>query len=513
MPPLIAIILAILLRRPILSLLAGVVGGSWLVEYLVDGSLIDGLGRGVWNVGTRYFANVFVDQFYYEIIAFVIAMLAMVGIMTRSGGVQGLMDRISRLAHDARRTQIATWLMGLAVFFDDYANTILVGSTMRPLTDRYKVAREKLAYIVDSTAAPVAGISLLSTWIAFEVSTFSHSLPDAGLAIGDGYAVFLGTLPYRFYCLFTLFFVGLVVVTGRDFGPMLKAEERARSGQVLNPGSRPMVSKEATDLEMEPGVQAKAMNALLPLVVFVLVTLGTILYMGGAFGDQDMTTLKGWTEVLYGGSGSKPLMYGAVSGFLVALVCGWLAGVRGGLATASIASVKSMGVAIAILYLAWMLGSVCKALETSTYLTVQLGDSLPPLALPLTLFLLSALVAFSTGSSWTTMTILLPLVVGLAYRLGMQSDVGGYMLMVMSIGAVLEGAIFGDHCSPISDTTVMSSIASASDHIDHVRTQMPYALLTMGTALFLGYLPAAYLVGRLGSWVSLLSLVLGGLFL
>jgi Na+/H+ antiporter NhaC len=143
------------------------------------------------------------------------------------------MNQIAGLARDARKTQMATWLMGLAIFFDDYANTILVGSTMRPLSDRFKVAREKLAYIVDSTAAPVAGVSILSTWIAFEVSTFSAQLPDAGLAPADGYAVFLQTLPFRFYSWFTLIFVGLNVFTGRDFGPMLAAERRARAGKVL----------------------------------------------------------------------------------------------------------------------------------------------------------------------------------------------------------------------------------------------------------------------------------------
>ncbi|MCP5020572.1 MAG: hypothetical protein GY930_02250, partial [bacterium] len=343
-------------------------------------------------------------------------------------------------------------------------------------------------------------------------STFSHSLPDAGMSIGDGYAVFLQTLPYRFYCLFTLFFVGLVVVSGRDFGPMLRAEDRARSGLLLNPGSSPMVSKEATDLEMEDGVQPKAVNALLPLAIFVFGTLFFILKDGG-FGSRNMTTLEGWTEVLYAGSGATPLMYGALAGFGAAIVLAIAAGLRGGIITASISSVRSMGIAIAILFLAWMLGAVCTDLGTSTYLTVQLGDTLPPLTLPLALFLLSALVAFSTGSSWSTMTILLPLVVGLSFRLGEESVLGGELLMVMSIGAVLEGAIFGDHCSPISDTTVMSSIASASDHIDHVRTQMPYAMVTMGTALIIGYLPAAYLAGNAGSWLPFACLIVGAGFL
>ena len=512
-PPLIAILLAILLRAPVWALLAGVIGGSWTVVALATGSIGSTLGAGTVAVADTYLRTVLFDRFRFEIIGFVVAMLAMVGIMTRAGGIAGLMERIARLAGNAKRTQLATWLMGLVVFFDDYANTILVGSTMRPLSDRVKIAREKLAYIVDSTAAPVAGLSLFSTWIAFEVSTFQGALPDAGLSVNDGYGIFLQTLPFRFYCLFTLAFVGIVVWTGRDFGPMLRAERRARKGQLLNPGSSPMVGKAATDLEANPNVTPRALVALAPLLTFIGVTLYSILFVGGAFGSKDLGTLQGWADVLYDGSGSAPLLYGSLAGLALAIVLGWMQGLREDMLAAAWSTIRSMGVALAILYLAWMLGEVCSALGTSTYLTVQLGDALPPLVLPVVLFLLAALVAFSTGSSWSTMTILLPLVVGLSFQLGETVPLGGTLLMIMSIGAVLEGAIFGDHCSPISDTTVMSSIASASDHIDHVRTQMPYAMLTMAVALLVGYLPCAYLGASFGGWLPYACLALGLLVL
>ena len=515
LPPLIAILLAILLRRPVLALLAGVVGGSWVYFGLQTESVVQGVSSGTAGVLTKFLPEVVRDNFYLQIVGFVIAMLAMVGIMTRAGGVQGLMDRISRLASNAKRTQIATWFMGLAVFFDDYANTILVGSTMRPLTDRFKVAREKLAYIVDSTAAPVAGLSLLSTWIAFEVSTFSNALPDAGLAQGDGYGVFLQTLPYRFYCILTLAFVGMVVLSGRDFGPMLHAERRARKGQVLRPGATPMVGKAATEMLADPTVTPRARVAVVPLLTFVLVTILSILWRGGITETLSLSSpggwfdLQAWAQILYGGSGSEPLLYGSLAGLGMSLVLAWSQGAKSGLFHAAFSSVRSMGVALAILYLAWMLGAVCGALGTSTYLTVQLGDTIPPMMLPVILFLLAGLVAFSTGSSWSTMTILLPLVVGLSFRLGETSDLGGLLLMIMSIGAVLEGAIFGDHCSPISDTTVMSSIACASDHIDHVRTQMPYAILTMGVAIVFGYLPCTFLGAETGTWLPFACLGAG----
>lgn len=512
LPPLVAIFLAILIRRPVIALFAGLWSGVVLVEFLRGTGTVAALWQGLRNSITGappewngYILGQIRDQGRLQIVLFVIFMLAMVGVITRGGGIRGIMERLSALARDARRTQVTAWIMGLVIFFDDYANTILVGSTMRPLADRFRVAREKLAYIVDSTAAPVAGISVLSTWIAFEVSTFAPFLPDAELAASQGYAVFLQTLPFRFYCLLTIFFVGAVVLSGRDFGPMLTAERRARGGQLLRPGATPMVGEAVTRLEAAPGVRVAASTALVPLFLFVGTVLGWILVKGGAFDmGARVLTVAGISQVLKDGSGNEPLMYGAIVGFTAALLLSLRAGLRLSLAVqASFDALRSMGVALAILYLAWSLGKVCEDLGTATFLAVSLGDTLPWMILPGVLFLLSGMIAFSTGSSWSTMTILLPLVIGLAYRLGFDSvdaSVGldgqraaGLALLVVSIGAVLEGAIFGDHCSPISDTTVMSSIASASDHIDHVRTQMPYAMLTMVVALVCCYFPATFL--------------------
>jgi len=505
LPPLVAIFLAILLRKPVIALFAGLWAGSTLIGFLDGASTLGALVGGLRASIDTYIWGMLREQGKLEIVLFVVFMLAMVGVITRAGGIQGVMERLATLARDAKRSQIATWLMGLAVFFDDYANTILVGSTMRPLADKFRVSREKLAYIVDSTAAPVAGISLLSTWIAFEVSTFSPSLPDAELGSNQGYAIFLQTLPYRFYCILTLFFVGLVAFTGRDFGPMLRAERRVRGGKLLRDGAVPMVGEAATRLTSAPGVRILASTAIVPLALFVGTVLGSILYRGGAFelGAQ-LFTVEGATQVLYAGSGNAPLMYGALVGFIAAL--GLALRVRLALRdalSAAFDSLRSMGVAIAILYLAWSLSKVCEHLGTATFLSVSLGDALPWMILPATLFMLSGAIAFATGTSWGTMTILLPLVVGLSYNLGYDSidallgmeaqRAAGLALLVISIGAVLEGAIFGDHCSPISDTTVMSSISTACDHFDHVSTQMPYALLTMTVALVCGYFPATFL--------------------
>ncbi len=495
LPPLVAIGLAVLTRRPFVSLLLGVLVGAWLVRLAGGSGHVPALGGALWDVPAVYLWSKVGDVDKLEIVGFVVLMLAMVGNLTRNGGIQGVMERMRAMARSARSTQVSAYLMGLVVFFDDYANTVLVGSTMRPLSDRFRVAREKLAYIVDSTAAPVAGISIFSTWIAFEVSTFAGQLPAAGLSSRDGYAIFLETLPYRFYCLFTLLLVGLVVFSGRDFGPMRRAEQRARGlGQLVRPGGKPLASQDSRDLEMARGVAPRAWRALVPLLAFLGVTLFEIARIGGAFSLSlaELGSVQGLTGVLYDGSGSWPLLAGSAAGFALAAAASLGAGLRLDVLRSAWASLRSMGVALGILYSAWMIGDVCAELGTAPLLATLVEGALHPALLPAALFVLAAAIALATGSSWGTMSILLPLVVGLSFQLGQELPIGGLGLMVLSIGAVLEGAIFGDHCSPISDTTVLSSIATGSDHIDHVRTQAPYAFLTMALALLVGYLPCAF---------------------
>jgi len=507
LPPVLAIALAIATRRPLVSLFSGVLVGAILVAMRGGLGLGGAILPGVVDVPTVYFWSRFSSLNDIYIILFVVFMLAMVGNAVTNGGIAGIMQILSKKAKDARSTQVATWLTGLAVFFDDYANTVLVGSTMRPLSDRFRVAREKLAYIVDSTAAPVAGISIFSTWIAFEVSTFSSQLPAAGLTTGQGYEVFIQTLPVRFYCIFTLVFVALIAFSGRDFGPMAKAERRARrTGQVLRPGATPLVSKESTETEMHAAVSPAAWRALVPLAGFIGTTLFMIAWGGGAFAmpAAELFTIEGVTQVLYDGSGNQPLMIGGLVGFVLAALGTAQAGIAGEIPAAAWRTLKSMGVAFGILYSAWMVSDVCGELGTANFLTALVSDAIAPGMLPVVLLVLAGFVAFATGSSWSTMGILLPMVVGVSFQLGEASGIGGMALMVLSIGAVLEGAIFGDHCSPISDTTVLSSIASASDHIDHVRTQAPYAVTTMFVAIGVGYLPSTYL-----GWPPLVCLGLG----
>ncbi|MEM7411685.1 MAG: Na+/H+ antiporter NhaC family protein [Myxococcota bacterium] len=561
LPPLVAVALALWWRRTLPALLGGVWCGS-LVRAAGEGQGAWSLWSGTLDVVRRDLWRELTSSFRFEILAFVVVLLAMVGIMTRAGGVAGLVERALRFARDARSGQLTTFGSGLVLFFDDYANCMLVGNSLRPLTDRLRISREKLAYLVDSTAAPVAGVALLSTWIAFQVSVYAPQLPAVGID-ADGYAVFVASLPYRYYCWLTLAFVFLIAWSGRDFGPMRRAEVRARTtGALWAPGAQPGMVASLSALEPKPGLGPAAHRAVWPLLATLFATVAAIAIAGGAvalLGEGAWRDLTRWRAVLFAGSGaaatfhgalvglavamflagSRPLRWGLVSGaglagVLYALfgIGGWGAvagGVLGSVAVtarmtalgepdprphltvpemarAAAGAGPTVGFAVGLLFLAWMIGAVCGDLGTGPYLAALLSDALPAAWLPAMLFVASALVAFATGSSWSTMSILLPNAIPLAASLG-AADGSGLFLVVWAVAAVLDGAIFGDHCSPISDTTVLSALATGCDHLDHVRTQAPYALCVAGTVLALGYAPLWAGVSLAPGWVLVGGLV------
>lgn len=499
LPPFLTILAAIALGKTIPALLLGVLLACFWMY---------GLLGGLQAFAVDYiYGRVLTSEFRLEILGFIVFLVITIGVLTRAGGIDGLVEVLKRLARSARSSQLVTWLMGFVIFFDDYANTLVVGSTMRPLTDRMRVSREKLAYIVDSTAAPIAGISLLSTWVAYEISTFSAQLPEVGMREAQGFQVFLDTLPFRFYCIFTLFLVGASILLRRDFGPMLAAERRARrTGQVLREGAVPMLREDGEAACAKDGAPARWVNGALPIAVLVGVTM-YFLWQTGA-GDRGFAfDLRLWRDVLFDAKSAKAILLGSMASAAVACVLALAQRILSPveILKTSWQAVRGLGFAMIILVLAWCIGYACQDMGTAYYLVALTQGGLPPLLLPVILFALSCLVAFATGSSWSTMAILLPIVVILAHSLGEGREVGSYLLMVLSIGAVLEGSIFGDHCSPISDTTVLSSVAAASDHLDHVQTQIPYAMLTMIVSILIGYLPAAFFSPKI--WP--LSLALG----
>ncbi len=431
------------------------------------------------------------DQFYATLIAFILGLIGMVAIGIRSGGVRGLVDQALRRVRTARGVRRLAPFLGLGIFFDDYSNTVVLGNALRPITDRLRIPREKLAYIVDSTAAPVAGLVLFSTWIWFEVSQIEPPLRALGAidSIDGAYGVFLQSMPFRFYCLFTLAFVVLNGWIGRDYGPMLGAERRAARGDVGRRG----VAGDLGGLAHKPGVPCRARNIAVPLALTIAtIAIGLFVFRepGQALGGPTTTG-----PVLAIGA-----TVGAMTAAALALVQRLLT-VRETLGALAV-GLRTGGLAVAILFLAWALGRASSEIGTPEYLTAILERGFPSAALPIVLFGVAATVSFATGSSFSTMGILLPIGVPLAYSIAPID--APLAATAIAIAAVLDGAIFGDHCSPLSDTTVLSSVASGCDHVAHVRTQLPYAMTTMTVALVCGYAPTAL------GWPPWIGWALGG---
>ena len=375
--------------------------------------------------------------------------------------------------------------MGVAIFFDDYSNTLIVGNTMRPVTDRHRVSREKLAFLVDSTAAPVACVALVSTWIGYEVSLVGDALEKTGSDLNP-FSVFLGSIPFAFYPIFALAFTLLIAVSGRDWGPMLRAERRARDGEVLAAGAQPLADFDSGELAPKDGGKARWWNAVVPVVLVVVTTLIGLYQTGreslAAAGEANVSLSRvigasdPFTVLLWAS------MIGVVTAVLLAVVQDILS-VREALA-AAVDGFKSMLMAFVVLTLAWSLGQVCADLATAGYLKSAIGPTVPASLLPVVVFLVAAAVSFATGTSWGTMAILTPLAVPLV----LEASAGNLDILEATVAAILGGAVFGDHCSPISDTTILSSMASGCDHVDHVRTQLPYALFSATVAIGVGYL-------------------------
>src|SRR6056297_2344020 len=486
LPPLIAIGLALLLRQVIPALFAGIWIGAWALAGFSPLGVLEALMQ----TADTFILEAIADPDNASVILFTLFVGGMVGVISRNGGMLGIVDRIIGFANTVGRAMASTVAMGLAIFFDDYANTLVVGNTMRPITDRLRISREKLAYLVDSTAAPVATIALVTTWVGYEVGLIRDAISGIpGLEL-NAYMVFLNSIAYSFYPLLALTMVFAVVGLGRDFGPMHAAETRARhDGRVAPPSS---VSNQAADdmADVQPadGVSCRARNALLPILTMVT---GVV---AGMFVTGEGETLR---EIVGSADPYKALIWGSLFGSLLAVAMSVAQGVLSlhDSVAAWFSGARAMLYAIFILVLAWALAGVTDLLGTAHYLVSLVGDHLHPGLLPMLVFVVAAATAFSTGSSWGTMGILLPLMVPLAWALMETSGMDGaehLPILYATVAAVMGGAVWGDHCSPISDTTILSSMASQCDHIEHVRTQLPYALLAGAAALLFGALPAGF---------------------
>ena len=508
-PPLLAVTLALITGRMLLSLSAAVVVGGmlslWRQFATVSESLglVDSLALGS---GAKFAWGSISDATNLLILAHVVLIMAMISVMISSGGLQGVAVRLARYARGPRSTKLVTMAAGLVIFIDDYANTMIVGSTLRPITDRQRISREKLAFLVDATAAPVAGIAVVSTWIGYEVGLLSSIAAQLGVA-KDGYAMFFDALGFRFYCFGMIGFVLWNSLSDRDFGPMAAAERRAREeGKLLADGEKPMTSQSLASALPHPEARVFASVAIVPLAVLLTAFVTMLWFDGGGMAllSENPTSvfhLSAWRDV-FSTADSIPLLASAAgAGFLTASVLAVavarvpLSALGRAIGTGASASLMPL----AVLVLAWSLKGTCDALDTGEFLAGVLAGKVLPALFPAMVFVVAGLTAFATGTSWGTMAILIPTAIPVAFQL----DGGIYgLITIMSIAAVLDGAVFGDHCSPISDTTIMSSTASACHHMAHVRTQIPYSLVVASLALVTGYLPSALGVPK---WIGISS--------
>ena len=497
LPPLVAIVMALLIKEVISSLFVGILTGTFLMAYYGGASPASALGVGVLRVVDTYVVGSLFDADHVTIIVFTLLIGGMVRIVTANGGMLGMVKWLSRRARGPRSGQLMTFLMDLCIFFDDYSNTLVVGNTMRPITDKLKVSREKLSYIVDSTSAPVVAVAFVTTWIGAELSYIQDGINAIGME-ASAYSVFFHSLAYSFYPFLTLGFVLMIIFSGRDFGPMLTAERKARQASSMETEMPNLVSR-----------PAHIIDALIPLVVLVFGTIISLVVTGydASTWQSDVGFFSKLSATIGAANSYVALLWASILSLLTAIVMTLLRGTLtfGKVMEEMVEGFKAMLNAVLILTMAWAIALVTKDMHTAEFVSQLLVQwSLSPVVVPVLTFLLAALIGFSTGTSWGTMAILYPLILPASWLLCQEQGLSVDATMPLFynvVASVLAGSVMGDHCSPISDTTIMSSLASSCNHIQHVRTQMPYALTVGVVAMLIGVLPTAL---GLPSWTAFL---------
>ena len=524
-PPLLAIGLAIVTRRPMLSLFLGI----WSGAVIYTGGL--GIGQTFdWIVA----AIIVDDGFHVQILIFTLLLGSGVALIWRLGGALAVREWATDHLESQRTVGMTTWILGVAMFFDDYANTAIVGSTMREISDELRISREKLAYIVDSTAAPVATLGI-SSWVAFQLSLISDAYESMGVAeeAPTAFATFVRSIPYNTYALLAIVMVGIIVYTGRDYGEMLDAEHRSwTTGNVNREDAQPLQKVEE---ELGAPIDQRPMLRIFfaPVVVLIAVTLASAFWTGyqswatvqaeagqptsiGAAVEGDgiealvSATVQVLVDIVGAGDFATALTWGSFAMVVSAILLGLAYGLFG-IGEAVDTVLDGFGImltAVTILVLAWTISSVADTLGTGDYVAGLAQGYLSAELLPVLILFVAAFVAFTMGSSWATMGLVTPIAVQVAYEFGT-----GFELVPVAVGAVFSGAIFGDHASPISDTTVLSATFSGADLIDHVRTQLPYAatvfVVVVGCYLLNGYLGVPAIVFLPLGVIALVGLVVG----
>ncbi|EMI4814669.1 Na+/H+ antiporter NhaC family protein [Campylobacter upsaliensis] len=516
LPPFIAIILAFITKDVILSLFMGVLSGTFLLSLASNIFFVDTIALiNIYDTLVESFSKIISyvlkstsDPVNAGIILQILCIGGLVALITKMGGAKAIALQFAKRAKTAISAQLNTWFIGLLIFFDDYANLLIVGPIMRPLADKFKISREKFAFIIDSTAAPVAGIAIISTWIGLEVSLIKNAYASIGIDNISAFGIFVETIPYRFYNIFMLFFVALTAIMGREFGSMYAAQIRAKTTGQIAPVSKSAAldTAELEDQFLAPkdGIKIRAFDAIIPVMTLIILAILGFYFNGfSVLEGEELANAKANPlsfETLRSAFGSADSSIVLFQAALFAAIVAIFIGVRRRIFNIKeaietwIYGWKTMIFTIVLLLLAWSLSSIVKDLGTSTFITHLLADKLPEFILPATIFAFASLISFAIGTSYGTMGVLMPLAVPLAFEVAKLNGLEGEALhhyMVLNISCVLTGAIFGNHCSPISDNVILSSMSAKCDHMEHVRTQIPYALFICAISLFTGYIPTA----------------------
>ncbi|MCH3918218.1 MAG: Na+/H+ antiporter NhaC family protein [Spirochaetia bacterium] len=473
LPPLVALLLCFLTKEVIASLFCGVLVGGLMICH---GNIFAAVAQS-WDWSSQQL----MDKWQAEYFLFLFVIGGAIGIMYKLGGGYALVKKLEKHINTSKRSEFLIAILGIVIFFNEYANTAIVGTATKSLSDGKRLSREKFAYLLDSTAAPVSGLSPISDWAGFQTNTIAVSLAGIGTIGASAYAIWLRSIPYMYYCWFAIALVFIIALTQRNFGPMHLAEYRARTtGQLLRDGAEPAGNVEAEVGEIKTD-HLSIWTFILPIVVLVFLALFGMWWTGGGPKADSFSVALGDSDT------ACALLWGAFGMVIVSMIMGLVLKIMSfkEIMDTFMSGAKTMFVAFLLMVFAWALKASCDAVGTADFCIktiLPLVDNLPAI-LPVAVFIVCMILSFGLGTSWGTMAIITPIALPLALAAtGNQLN----WIVYATVGSVLSGSIFGDHCSPISDTTIISSTFAGSDHMDHVTTQIPYALFAAVIAI-IGY--------------------------
>lgn len=471
-PSFVALAAVITLRSALSGLLIGAASG---VLVLAGGNPISAF-TGLFS---QHLLPAMQSKWNLSVLIFTLLLGGFAALIERGRGFEAVLNRLLGSGKNSgQRVQLSALGLGLLCFFDGLASSLLTGKALRPLADRTGVSRAKLAYLVDSTSSAVACVAIMSTWIAYQLSMIKEGYAQAGVADVQPFAVFLSSIPLNFYCWFTLLMVFVSIWQNWNPGPMAKAE-----AEVVPLG----ISAAAANTEDASGL----LRVAIPLASLMLCLL-IGLYWNGVTGGFFPITFTKAKDAFGNAQAADILVYSSAIACLVAFVLNYpTIKAEERPATVFLEGMQRFFVPCLILIAAWCLSSTLKQLEASKVLAALLGGNFSPGLLPVSVFLVGVLISFTTGTSWGTMGVLMPLALPIALDLGTPTATDS-LLVSATVAAVFSGAVFGDHCSPLSDTTIVSSVACDLEPVEHVRTQLPFALITAGLACLVGFIPAGF---------------------